>query len=131
MPLIFILSFEQPFNNILCHTPLYNLLNMSTLPHANSRPLFQYRNAGGARIALRGTKPYPREIDDYVIDSSKFPARYNTVNKVLKARPGCALKCEACDEKVAQCDGQNCIVSTKWFVSLLMFLFPLILPPPV
>lgn len=93
---------------------------MSTLPHPNSLSLFWYRNAGGARVALMGKKPYPREINDYVLDASKWTDMNNpSVNKVLQADPRCNLRCEACDEKARDCDGQACIVSC-----------PLYAPPP-
>lgn len=63
---------------------------------------------------MMGKKPYPREINDYVLDSSKWTAMRNpSVNKVLRADPKrCKLRCEACDEKAGKCDGQACIVSS-------------------
>ncbi|ROW02425.1 hypothetical protein VMCG_06032 [Cytospora schulzeri] len=96
------------------NSPEWDALNgviMSTLPHPNSLSLFRYRNAGGKQVALMGKKPYPREIDDYVLDATKWTAMANpSVNKVLRADPKkCKLRCEACDEKARKCDGQACI----------------------
>lgn len=84
---------------------------MSTLPHPISRSLFKYRDAAGALVPLRGTQPYSRQIDDYVMDSSKFAARFNTVNKVLKADVKSKNSCVVCDETERKCAGQACIVS--------------------
>ncbi|ROV92245.1 hypothetical protein VPNG_09660 [Cytospora leucostoma] len=63
---------------------------MSTIPHANNFPLFKCRNAAGAVVDLRGPQPFTREIEDYVLDSSK-------------------LACEACGARVRHCAGQACI----------------------
>lgn len=84
---------------------------MSTIPHANHFPLFKCQNAAGVEVDLKGPQPFPREIEDYVLDSSKWPARFNTVNKILRANARtCRLACEACDERVRRCAGQACIV---------------------